>query len=443
MGAIGAGAVAVALWPRTPRSRQGIPSGRTVLTYWEKWTGPEGDAVQRMVDRYNESQDKVWVRRVPVSDIMSKAMVAIGGGDPPDVCGLYSYNIAPFAEARAAMALDEFASRAGADGAIDPAAYVPSVRRLLSYQGKQWGGVTSVYALALYYNRAHFREAGLDPEKPPATIDELDAASERLLRRTSDGVIERAAFLQNMPEWWPYFWPVMFGGSLYDPAHNRAVLTDDATQAAYRWVGATAARVGPVAARQFANAYARSFHSPEDPFISGRTSMIVQGPWIANFIKLYRPDLDYAAAPVPVVSPILDPERPTGMVEADILVIPRGCPHPEEAYAFVRWMQRPDVQAALASSHGKSSPMMEVPASFYQGHPNRYVRVHERITRSERVQILPQTRVWQQYADMMLGMFQSVWQGAEAGPLLRDVERRAQQLMDLAALRAAARGVPA
>lgn len=437
LGVLGAGALGVALWPRTPRSRAGIPSGRTVITYWEKWTGPEGDALQRVVDWYNESQDKVWVRRVPVSDIMSKAMVAIGGGDPPDVCGLYSYNVAPFAEARAAMPLDDFASRPG--GGIDPESYVPSVRRLLTYQGKQWGGVTSVYALALYYNRAHFREAGLDPDAPPRTIDELDGASARLTRLTSSGDLERAGFLQNLPEWWPYFWPIMFGGALYDPAADRAVFADARTIAAYEWIGATARRIGPEIARRFANAYGRSFHSPQDPFISGRVSMIVQGPWIANFIRLYAPELDYAAAPAPVEASIYDPERPTGMVEADILVIPRGCPHPEEAYAFVKWMQRPEVQARLAAEHAKSSPMAIVPDGFYTAHPNRYVRVHEAITRSERVQILPQTRVWQQYADMTLGAFQSIWQGREVAPILRNVESRVQELIDLAAARRAQR----
>jgi ABC-type glycerol-3-phosphate transport system substrate-binding protein len=437
LGALGAAALGVALWPRTPRSRAGVPSGRTVITYWEKWTGPEGESLQRVVDWYNESQDKVWVTRVPVSDIMSKAMVAIGGGDPPDVCGLYSYNVAPFAEARAAMPLDEFASRPGAG--IDPDSYVPSVRRLLSYQGKQWGGVTSVYALALYYNRAQFREAGLDPGRPPRTIDELDAASKRLTRLGGSGEIERAGFLQNLPEWWPYFWPIMFGGRLYDPTTNKAILTDAPTLAAYRWVGQTAARIGPEAARRFANAYGRSFHSPQDPYMSGRVSMIVQGPWIANFIRLYTPDLDYAAAPVPVEASIYDPERPAGMVEADILVIPRGCRHPEEAFAFVKWMQRPEVQARLSSEHAKSSPMNAVPAGFYENHPNKYVKVHEAITRSERVQILPQTRVWQQYADMTLGAFQSIWQGAATEPILRDVEARVQQLIDLAAERRAER----
>lgn len=432
LGALGAAALGVSLWPRTPRSRAGIPPGRTIVTYWEKWTGPEGEALQRVVDTYNESQSAAWVRRVPVSDIMSKAMVAIGGGDPPDVCGLYSYNIPQFAEARAALPLDELSS---GTSAIDPDSYIPAIHRLLSYHGKQWAGVTSAYSLALYYNRAHFRDAGLDPDRPPRTIAELDAASATLTRLTPDHQIDRAGFLQNLPEWWPYFWPIMFGGPLYDPVADRAILTDPGTLAAYRWVGDTAQRIGRDATARFANAYGRSFHSPQDPFISGRVSMIVQGPWIANFIRLYAPGLDYAAVPVPVDASIFDPASPTGMLEADVLIIPRGCRHPEAAFDFVRWMQRPEIQARLALEHAKSSPMREVPPGFYGSHPNNSVRVHDAITRSPRVQILPQTRVWQQYADMMLGAFQSTWAGKDPAPLLRDVEARTQQLIDTAALR--------
>jgi multiple sugar transport system substrate-binding protein len=438
LGVLGGGALAAALWPRTPRSRVGIPAGRTVITYWEKWTGPEGEAVQRAVDRFNESQGRIWVRRVPVSDIVSKAMVAIGGGDPPDVVGLYSYNIPQFAEAKAAMSMDEFVSRPGGvdkEKAIDPEAYVPAVHRLLSYRGKQWAGVTSVYALALYYNKKLFREAGLDPERPPRTIGELDGAADRLLVRDSNGTFERVGFLQNLPEWWPYFWPIMFGGKLYDPEKDRAILTDDATLAAYKWVGETARRIGPAAANQFANAYGRSFHSPQDPFMSGRAAMIVQGSGVANFVRIYTPELEYGAAPVPVAESMYDPQKPTGMLEADVLVIPRGCPHEKEAYEFVRFMQQDDVQAQLATDHGKSSPMRNTPPGFHENHPNRYVRVHEAIGASPAVQILPQTRVWQQYADMIHAAFQSIWSGKEAGLALRDVEVRAQQLMDLAAER--------
>ncbi len=437
LGIAAAGVLGAAVWPRRPRNSADIPAGRVVIDYWEKWTGVEGEAVQRVVDRFNASQNRIWVRRTPVSDIMTKAVVAIGGGDPPDVVGLYSYNIPQFAESRAALPLGDL----GTSGTrIDPGTYAPAVRRLLTHGDKLWAGVSSVYNLALYFNRTLLREAGLNPASPPRTIRELDAAAERLTVR-SGGRIERAGFLQNMPAWWPYFWPIMFGGHLYDAEHDRAVFTDAATIAAYEWVRSYPQKLGVEVSREFGNSYNRSFHSPQDPFISGRVAMIVQGPWLANFIRHYGAGLDYGAVPVPVAESMYDPARPAGMLEADVLIIPRGCPHPEEAFEFVRFTQQQDVQELLATDHCKSSPLQDVSPEFLARHPNPCVAVHDAITRSPNVQILPQTRVWQQYADMTIGAFDRIWSGESVRPILAEVETRAQSLMDLAALRRRQRGL--
>jgi spermidine/putrescine-binding protein len=136
-----------------------------------------------------------------------------------------------------------------------------------------------------------------------------------------------------------------------------------------------------------------------------------------------------------------DPDRPVGMLEADVLIIPRGCPHPEEAFEFLRFTQRQDVQEMLATDHCKGSPLQEVSAEFMTRHPNPCVAVHDAVLRSPNAQILPQTRVWQQYADMTTGAFDRIWSGEPVKPILADVEARAQNLMDLAALRRRQRGV--
>ncbi|MBS0195687.1 MAG: extracellular solute-binding protein [Planctomycetes bacterium] len=429
LGTLAAGAVGAAVWPRTPRSRADIPSGRTVIDYWEKWTGPEGDAVQRVVDRFNAEQSRVWVRRTAVSEIDTKAMVAIGGGDPPDVVGVFSYNVPQYARSGAAMPLGSFGD---ASTRIDPGIYVPAVRKLLTYRGEFIAGITSLYSLALYYNRAMFKEVGLDPDAPPRTVPELDAAAERLLVRQGTA-IARAGLLQNLPLWWPYFWPVMFGGVLYDPEKDRAVFDDAATIAAYEWVASYPKRLGVAASEEFGVAYNRSFHSPQDPFIAGRVAMIVQGPWLANFINHYGPHLDYGVAPIPVTPGIFDDASPHGMLEADVLMIPRGCRHPEEAFEFVRFTQRQDVQEQLAREHTKSSPLVECSKEFFVGHPNKCVGVFDAITRSKNVLILPQTPVWKSYAHLTEGAFDAVWRGEHVPAVCGAVQRRAQEMIDKAA----------
>jgi multiple sugar transport system substrate-binding protein len=406
------------------------------LNYWEKWAGLEAEALQAVVDRFNHSQERIWVHLVPIGDIAPKAMVAIGGGDPPDIVGLYTYNIPGYAEAGAVMALEDFARL----GEIDPDRYSPGVRALLRHRGRQWAGVNTCYTLGLYYNRAMLREAGHDPDRPPRTVSELDDLGARLTRFDDQGRIERAGFLQNLPNWWPYSWPIMFGGRLYDPAGDRATVASPACVAAFDWLRESAARYGVGATRAFADGFARSIHSAGDPFISERVAMIVQGTWLANFIRAFNPTLDYACAPVPVTDAILDPEHPTGLLEADVLMIPRGCPHPEEAYVFLLFMQRQDVQEELARAHCKPSPFVEMSPDFIATHPNPSIRVHDRISKSPNVQILPRTRVWKQYGDLIGSVFDSVWSGADPAGELARIQARAQQLMDTAAERRRQRG---
>ena len=67
-------------------------------------------------------------------------------------------------------------------------------------------------------------------------IAELDDLAEQLTIVDSGGSIQRAGFLQNLPGWWPYFWPVMFGGQLYDPATNRALIASPECVHAFEWV---------------------------------------------------------------------------------------------------------------------------------------------------------------------------------------------------------------
>ncbi|MCC6320463.1 MAG: extracellular solute-binding protein [Phycisphaerales bacterium] len=425
LAAVGAGAI---LWPGGSRDRVAVPRGRVELTYWEKWTGRERLALQRIVDRFNHSQNSSWVHLVPISDITSKAMVAIGGGDPPDVVGLFSYSVPGYAEAEAAIPLETFAQRGLPP--IDWPSYLPAIRNLLWHEGRAWAGVNSCYTLALYGNRALFMEADLDPDLAPRTIAELDSLAAKLTVTGAEGRIERAGFLQNVPGWWPYFWPTMFGGNLFDAATSRATCATDACIDAFSWCGRTAGRFGVSATRAFAAGFGRSMHTADDPFFSGRQAMIVQGPWIANFVRELKPDLDYFVAPLPVPESLAHAASPVGQIEADVLMIPRGCRHPDEAYRFLLFMQQPEVQEELALAHAKPSPFLSVSPGFATAHPNRGLAVHEAIARSPAVQTLPRTRAWKSYADMLGSAFDAVWSGADAGAQLRQVQLRAQAAID-------------
>jgi len=86
------------------------------------------------------------------------------------------------------------------------------------YKGRLYGVPSTPATTGLYWNKALFRAAGLDPERPPRTIAELDDYARKLTRTERDGRITQIGFLPTEPSWWPFFWVNFFDGQLWDGA---------------------------------------------------------------------------------------------------------------------------------------------------------------------------------------------------------------------------------
>ncbi len=138
-----------------------------MLDYWEKWTGHEGEAMLEIVERFNRAQDRITVRYFATASIEQKAMVAIAGGNPPDVLGLWSYSLPAYAESNALLELGDLSTTYG----LDEEHYASAIWPLLHFENRRWAAVNTCGTVALYYDRRAFRDAGLDPDRPPATIE--------------------------------------------------------------------------------------------------------------------------------------------------------------------------------------------------------------------------------------------------------------------------------
>jgi multiple sugar transport system substrate-binding protein len=436
--AMGAGGLAFVLFG--PRGSKERTDGRLVLDYWEKWTGLEGRAMQKVVDDFNRSQNRLFVRYFSTGGIDEKAQIAISGGAPPDILGLWNYNIPGFADTGAIQPLDEL----GAPLGVKPDMYAAGMRPVVSYKGRMWAAINTGGTLALYYNKQHFREAGLDPDRPPRTIAELDAANRKIITHDAQGRITRIGFHHREPGWWPFIWPFYFGAKLVatdgpGPRPARALIDAPEVIAAYDWVQSYPKEFGLSRLNDFRSTFG-NYDSALNPFISGQLSMEIQGPWLANMINLYRKDLDYGVAPFPVAEGQYDPTAPLGLVDTDILVIPRGVRNPEASMEFIAYTQRPEVVEYLATVHCKGSPLAASSESFLANHPNKGVRVFDAIAKSPRAFIVPQTRAWLQIRDGFVASFDEVWneKGTPAA-IMSALQSRAQSALDRIADQAARR----
>lgn len=374
---------------------------KVLVEYWEKWTGIEGQAMRSIVRDFNASQDRIEVRYSAISQIEMKLMLAIAGRRPPDVAGIWSYSLPVYAENNALWPLDDLA----ADTGVKQGDYLPSIWKLSVYRGRLWGLPSTPMSTALHWNKKLFREAGLDPERPPRTIAELEEFNEKITRRAPDGNYEVFGHLPEEPSWWHELWGYWFHGALWDGADQ---LTPDSPEnlRAAEWIASYPKRFGvrPVSAylESFGN-----FASPLNPFIRGRVAMEMQGPWMWNFLKKYGAgEFELGVAPFPTVD---GTGPPVTLVEADVLVIPNGARHVREAWEFIRYVNRPEVIEKLCMSQCKFSPLAQVSEGFWQNHPHPYIKVFYDLAASPGAKAVPQVTVWTEYKSELGQAIKEIW----------------------------------
>ena len=422
-----------------PRATESLPPGRVVIDYWEKWPGEEGAQMRRIVDDFNRTvgaEKGIFVRGVTTSQINQKTLVATAGGVPPDVAGLWERDLVQFASLDALEPLDDLAAEYG----ITAESYKPVYWDGCRWNDKLYALVSTPATIALHYNKRIFAEsadalraAGLDPERPPRTIDELDRYAKTLDKIGPDGRIQRLGYLPMEPGWYVIFTYLWFGGEIWDAQRERFTLTDPSVVRAFEWVQSYSKRLGRQAINEFRSGVAggtANWDSPLNPFLSGAVAMIQQGPWMANYIQKLKPSMagEWAAAPFPSAHENL---RNVSYAPFDILVIPKGSKHKREAFEFIAYVQRQDVMEKLCKMHCKNSVLAGVSESFISNHRNPYVRVFEDLAASPNARALPQIPIWAEVADEMGNVVQRVAMlDAEPADALREAERRLQAKYD-------------
>ncbi len=252
---------------------------------------------------------------------------------PPDATFVDGPQVAGWAEQGALTPLDEFVKQSG----IKPGDYFTPCWRQNSYRGHVWAMTYCADPnFAFAWNKKVFRECGLDPEKPPTTIAELDAMNERITliehgRLIRIGIIPWSQFGNANSI---YTWGWAFGGGFYDPARRRITADDPKVVKALQWMTSYAKKYDV----STINGFRQGFGSrDQNPFYIGKVAMQCLHISQLDDIAQYAPDLDYGLTYIPAPT---DGEKHSSWVGGWCLAIPKGSRHPKEAWEFLRWCCR-------------------------------------------------------------------------------------------------------
>ena len=155
----------------------------TKLVFWHAMTGPLGDQVMKIVSGFNASQNAVQVEAIykgGYADLMTATIAAFRAGQAPNLVQIFEVGTENMiAAGRATKEVWELVKETGVP--IDAKAYIPSVRGYYSLPDGRMASMPFNSSTAMmWYSKDAFQKAGLDPDKPPATWEEVTATAETI-----------------------------------------------------------------------------------------------------------------------------------------------------------------------------------------------------------------------------------------------------------------------
>ncbi len=188
-----------------------------------------------------------------------------------------------------------------------------------------------------FVNRDMLKAAGYDPDNPGIdSIQDIEEVNRRLAKWDENGKLVQLGYMPI-----DFFqlinWGYMFGGEWYDEETQKVTGNHPANVKALEWLVELVDYYGYEELLKLRGEYAEwSGSSPDHPFILGFTAFHPDGWWNYEILENYAPDLDYGVINFPTLSGNAA-EKANWVVMGWSVGIPKGAPHPDEAWEFLKY----------------------------------------------------------------------------------------------------------
>ncbi|MEU0003683.1 extracellular solute-binding protein [Streptomyces sp. NPDC006314] len=250
----------------------GKSDGPVTITWWDTSNATnEAPTYKALVKQFEAANKDIKVKYVdvPFDQAQNKFDTAAGAKGAPDVLRSEVGWTPAFAKKSYFLPLD------GTEALADQAKFQPNLIKQAQYEGKTYGVPLVTDTLALVYNKALFKKAGIT--EAPKTWDELKADAAKIKAKTKvDG------YWGSTQAYYAQTFLYGEGTDTVDASAKKITVGSAAAKKAYGTWLSTFSGKGLHKADTTADAYAHI----QDAFVNGKVAAIIQGPWeITNFYK--------------------------------------------------------------------------------------------------------------------------------------------------------------
>ena len=313
----------------------------TTLTFWNGFTSTDGEVLQQIVDDFNASNEwniTIEMDVMPWATFNEKLPAAIAAGNAPDFVLCSSGYYAPYVEAGSFQDVSDFYElpEVNADD------FDKNVVDLLYYDDLCVGVPMQMVSHYFYWDKDLYEAAGLDPESPPETFEELVENAKLLTDKSKNQYGFCVPVNNNVTQYTMY----AYGGGYVNEDETEAVFNSEENVKAFETLK-TLYECSPK-------------DSDDNTYISGQLAQFINGPWIINGLR--ENEINYGVKAVPAC---------TG-VKQDAAVIPVGFSipkttseeHKELVYKFVNYWNTEEICTKWTKECGTPAYLLSAQANF-------------------------------------------------------------------------------
>ncbi|MCP4154199.1 MAG: extracellular solute-binding protein [bacterium] len=268
------------------------------IVLWHSYRGQEKAALEEVGQNFAKSHPNIEVKylQVPYDAFADKITAAIPRGKGPDVFIFGHDRIGDWVERESLEPVglwvkDDLKKQ-----------FLPVTLQALTYEDALYGLPTAVKCVSLIYNKKLVKT-------PPKTTDELIKLAKSL---TNEKEGKFGLVYENSLTYYNSGWLFGFGGGIFDKEDN-PIINSSGNIKALTFVHRLL-RKEKIMPDEISNTLVTAL------FNKGQAAMVMSGPW---FLGEIEKSIDFAVAPLPVISAVNGPAKP--FLTAEGLIMSSKC----------------------------------------------------------------------------------------------------------------------
>ncbi len=264
--------------PAAPAKSSGTSApattANTKIAFWHAMGGSNGEAINEMARRFNESQKSCTVEATfqgSYDDALNKLKAGLQSKDVPAMVQMFDLATQVLIDLNAVTPMQDFIDK----DKYDISDYEANVLAYYSVGNRLYGMPFNTSNPIVYYNKDAFKAAGLDPDKPPRTYAEVMDYARKLTKKDASGKVTQYGFSMAIYGWFLEQLLAASGGLYLDNNNGRAARATKATFNTPEGVKVMAWWKEGVDAGVFGN-FGRPTADTQKAFDAQQTAMIIE-----------------------------------------------------------------------------------------------------------------------------------------------------------------------